>query len=567
MNKYDLSVLIPARNEEFLSRTVQDILEHKKGNTEIIVGLDGKWADPGIPDHKDVTLVYYPESIGQRALTNQLCKLSNAKYVMKCDAHVSFDEGFDVKLMTDMQGHDNWTMAPIMRNLWVFDWVCSYGHKRYQGISGPCKEKIGGTDKEPVICGKETKKNVVWIAKQSPQSKSYSFDPSPHFQYFGEYCKRPEYIKDLKETGLTESLSLQGSCFLLTREKYWELGICDENIGSWGSQGVEVSMKTRTTGGKVMINHHTFYAHLFRTAGGDFSFPYHQSQSKVDEAKKHVKNLFFDNKWEKQIYPLSKVIEQFWPVNHWTEDDLKKLKEEEVKTKRSGIYSIKNKINGKIYVGSTIKLSQRFSEHLRALKGGYHENSHLQNSWNQHVENDFSFDIEYFCAEDKLVEQEQKFIDKYKEKIGWDNMYNIEPIADSSRGHKHSVESLEKMSRQQSGEGNGFFGKKHTPESIAKMSEARKGSIPWNTGRQWSEDVKEKISSSNLGKEAWNKGLTMETDERVKPNPNKGVNIWEGKEPPRGMLGKTHSEESKRKIGDCKEGAHYLKGWHLYILP
>ena len=36
-NLMDLSILIPARNEIFLTRTIQDILEHVEGNTEVIV--------------------------------------------------------------------------------------------------------------------------------------------------------------------------------------------------------------------------------------------------------------------------------------------------------------------------------------------------------------------------------------------------------------------------------------------------------------------------------------------------------------------------------------------------
>lgn len=67
MSKYELSILIPARNEQFLARTVQDLLDHRRGATGIIVGLDGPWANPGIPDHPDVKILRYPESIGQRA--------------------------------------------------------------------------------------------------------------------------------------------------------------------------------------------------------------------------------------------------------------------------------------------------------------------------------------------------------------------------------------------------------------------------------------------------------------------------------------------------------------------
>lgn len=324
MNKYDLSILVPSRCEMFLKNTVDDILKNKRGKTEIIVALDGVWSEPPLEDHPDLTIIYFPESIGQRAAINQCARLSNAKYVAKADAHTAFDEGFDVKMIEAFKEvGDNVTMVPIMKNLWVFDWVCPDGHRRYQGPSGPCIYE----DDNHIKCGKPTTKDVVWIAKQSPQSKSYCFDSTPHFNYFAEYCKRPEYKKDLEKNGLTESMSLQGSFFMLTREKYWELNVCDENIGSWGSQGIEVAVKTWLSGGRVLVNHRTFYGHLFRTSGGDFSFPYHNPQSKVENAKKYVKELFFENKWSKQIYPSSWLIEKFAPVKGWSEEDIKKIKE------------------------------------------------------------------------------------------------------------------------------------------------------------------------------------------------------------------------------------------------
>ena len=151
----ELSILIPSRNEMFLKRTVEDILQNIEGDTEIIVVLDGAWPESGIPDNKRVRLVYNPESIGQRAATNQAARISNSKYVMKCDAHCSFDKGFDVKMMDAMQ--DDWTMVPLMKNLHAFDWVCPDGHRRYQGPEGVC-----------TVCGKPTTKDVVWIAKESP---------------------------------------------------------------------------------------------------------------------------------------------------------------------------------------------------------------------------------------------------------------------------------------------------------------------------------------------------------------------------------------------------------------
>lgn len=311
-----LSILIPARNEMFLARTVQDILEHIEEDTEVIVGLDGAWADPPVIDHKRVTTFYSAEPLGQRAMTNQLARLSNAKYVMKVDAHCAFDQGFDRKMIEEM--HDDWTMVPVMRNLHAFDWVCPQGHRRYQGPSGPCTE-----------CSLPTTRDVVWIPKISPQSKSYAFDAEPHFQYFGQFNKRPEGKGDI-----TPSMSLQGSCFMLTRDKYWELDICDEGtFGSWGSQGIEVAVKTWLSGGSVMVNHKTWYAHMFRTQGGDFSFPYDNPHSKAVRAKHKAKDLFFENKWPKQVRPLSWLIEKFWPVEGfntgypWTDASFAPIKE------------------------------------------------------------------------------------------------------------------------------------------------------------------------------------------------------------------------------------------------
>ncbi len=307
----DLSILIPAKNEEFLARTIEDILSHIEGNTEIIVVLDGyEIALPVLPADERVRVIINETSLGQRGATNQACKLSKAKYILKVDAHCAFDQGFDVKMMNEMQ--DNWTMVPVMRNLHAFNWVCPEGHIRYQGPSGPCKEEG---------CGKPTVKDVVWIPKTNPQSVAYCFDQEPHFQYFNEFKKRPEGKGDI-----TESMSIQGSCFMLTRDKYWELNICDEAFGSWGSQGIEVACKTWLSGGRVVINHKTWYAHMFRTQGGDFGFPYHNPGRKVENAKKTARELFFDNKWELQTLPLSWLIERFWPIPGWTEEMRQKIK-------------------------------------------------------------------------------------------------------------------------------------------------------------------------------------------------------------------------------------------------
>lgn len=306
----ELSILIPARNEEFLKRTIEDILEHIEAETEIIVVLDGALADPPLEQHERVTVIYHKESVGQRAACNEAAKLARGKYVMKVDAHCSFDQGFDRKMLEAFREvGDDVTMVPLMKNLHVFDWVCEDGHRRYQGPSGPCEE-----------CGKPTEKDIVWQAKPSPNSTAYCFNTEPKFQYHGEWKKQ-------QQGDLVETMSLQGSCFMLTKERYFALDVCDEAFGSWGSQGLEVGIKSWLSGGRVLCNKRTFYAHCFRTQGADFGFPYPLSGNQVEHAKNMAREIFFKNKWPLQVRNIDWLIEKFWPVSGWEEEDLKALKE------------------------------------------------------------------------------------------------------------------------------------------------------------------------------------------------------------------------------------------------
>lgn len=322
MTAKDLSILIPARNEEFLSRTIEDIVSNMEADTEVIAVLDGAWANPPIKQHPRVTVIYLPESIGQRASTNLACKLSKAKYIMKVDAHCAFDKGFDRKMIAAFKkAGDDVTMVPIMRNLHAFDWVCECGNSHYQDKGSLCQK-----------CHRAMEKKMIWEPRPGTRNWSYCFDSEPHFQYFREYGKRPECEK---QGDITETMSLQGSAFMLTREKYWELDICDESFGSWGSQGIEVAVKTWLSGGRVLVNHKTWYAHMFRTkAQNGFGFPYQLSGKQVDGAKKKARELFYKGKWDKAIRPLSWLVDKFMPVPGWTEKELDDLR---LMEKNSGI--------------------------------------------------------------------------------------------------------------------------------------------------------------------------------------------------------------------------------------
>jgi len=324
----------------FLRRTIEDILENMRGDTEIITVLDGKWADPSIPIDPNVTIIYHSESIGQRAATNEAAKLSTAKYVAKCDAHCAFDEGFDVKMMEDMQ--DDWTLVPAMKNLHAFSWVCKEcGNTRYQGKSGECPR-----------CGGEEKRDVVWIAKPNPYTTSMRFDRDMRFQYWREY-------KQHQKGDIVETMSLLGAFWMCTREKYFELNLCDEvGHGSWGQQGTEVACKTWLSGGKLMVTKKTWFAHMFRTQGGDFGFPY--PNPGVSKTRNFSKDLWLNDKWGKAKYPLSWLIKKFNPPE-W--EDYKEKEEKTapaiIKTSEKGIvYCTDNRLDEKIMKACQKQLSK-----------------------------------------------------------------------------------------------------------------------------------------------------------------------------------------------------------------
>ena len=325
MKQYDLSVLIPARNEQFLRLTVEGLLQNKRGNTEVIVGLDGQWADPPLQDHPDLTIVYYPEALGQRGMTNQLARISKAKYVMKLDAHCIVDEGFDVKLMGGIQGHDNWTVLPACYNLHAFNWKCrKCGNQWYQSPTpNHCmNDNTNGHPPEDInqnCDGQEFEKVIVWKRRESRRNEFYRFDKNLHFQYWGSFKDRPE-----AQTSIAPTMSIPGSCFMLTRARYWELNICDEvqaGKTGWGQQGVEVACKTWLSGGELMVIKNTWYSHMFRTQGGDFGFPFPISGSEQEETQRKSRNFWQEpnlkERFPQAIHEFQWLIEKFKPVPDW----------------------------------------------------------------------------------------------------------------------------------------------------------------------------------------------------------------------------------------------------------
>ena len=314
MHQRDLSVIIPARNEMFLQRTIEDVLENSEADTEVIAICDGYWPDPPVIDHPRVTIVHHTEPIGQRAATNEGARISQAKFIMKLDAHCAVGKGFDRILMEDCRFR--WTMIPMMYNLNAFNWKCnSCEHEVYQGNKPELCNKCGKNEDFEMV--------VVWKPREGkPPTFSWRFDDNMQFQYWRKHRKRAEAQGDLVET-----LSFIGACFFIHRKRFWHLGGLDETHGSWGQFGTEIACKTWLSGGALITSKKTWFAHMFRTGnfkGSGFNgstWPYEISTKQIDFARSYSKDFWLNDKWPKATKPLSWLIDKFKPIPDWHEGE------------------------------------------------------------------------------------------------------------------------------------------------------------------------------------------------------------------------------------------------------
>ncbi|BCC74234.1 hypothetical protein BCJMU51_p2089 (plasmid) [Bacillus cereus] len=226
-----------------------------------------------------------------------------------------------------------------------------------------------------------------------------------------------------------------------------------------------------------------------------------------------------------------------------------------------GVYAILNLNNGKVYIGSSVDVFKRWGDHRRELERGVHHSPRLQNSWNKHSEESFSFEIiEDVGDKDRLIKQEQYWIDIFKS-YDDSNGYNISHAAKSCLGIERSEEFKEgcrwrNLGKKQSEETkqkrseslkefykhnkrNVSFktrmlmsfrmrGNNPSEETRRKLSEAGKGRIGSFAGKHLSEEHKRKISESLSGEKHFNFGKKYSDELRKKlSEAHKGMRLPE----------------------------------------
>lgn len=151
-----------------------------------------------------------------------------------------------------------------------------------------------------------------------------------------------------------------------------------------------------------------------------------------------------------------------------------------------GIYMITNKITNKKYIGQSINIQRRKSEHFYKKC-----NMVISKSIFKYGKENFIFEVLEECEESQLDELEIKYISQYKSN-NREFGYNIDNGGNGSG--KMSEETKQKLREANTGEKNGFYGKKHTEEVKNKIKEHHKNNENYGfRGKKQSKEAIEKL--------------------------------------------------------------------------
>jgi glycosyltransferase involved in cell wall biosynthesis len=287
-----VSVIIPARNEIYLQKTIDDLLAKATGDVEVIVILDGYWPDPIIKEDQRVILIHR-EKRGMRASINAGMAVSTGQYLMKIDAHCIIAPGYDVALQSDFE--DDWVVTPRRYSLEMDVWDIRYSRPLvdYEYLGYPFHKRLMHKSKTGIHAW-------VWDAR----------------------------IEERADQLIDENMTFQGSCWFVNKKEFQKrIGKLDEQgYGTFIGEAQEIGLKYWLGGGKCMINKKTWYSHLWKGTPyreaykAAFGVPYtRMSFTELKEGNKFTVDYWMNNRWEGRIHDLEWLIDRFAPVPSWEE--------------------------------------------------------------------------------------------------------------------------------------------------------------------------------------------------------------------------------------------------------
>lgn len=180
----------------------------------------------------------------------------------------------------------------------------------------------------------------------------------------------------------------------------------------------------------------------------------------------------------------------------------------------SGVYTITNTVDGKIYVGYSKNMVRRFSGHRSHLNKNKHPNVHLQYAFNKYGADCFKFEVLDYCKEEYMPSFENYWVNMLQtidDRYG----YNIMPTSPNDFPTGHSEETKRKISVVHKGRFAGdknpmfgrrgelapAFGRQHSKIEREAISKRMRGSNNPMFGRGFTEEHRRKLGESHsMGK-------------------------------------------------------------------
>lgn len=155
---------------------------------------------------------------------------------------------------------------------------------------------------------------------------------------------------------------------------------------------------------------------------------------------------------------------------------------------KGGVYTIKNSINGRFYIGSTKCFKNRWSAHSYSLRLGKHHSKFLQADYDKVLKEHGNDDFLIFEVI-VVVEGEKSELEKIEQ------VYLNEAFANNGL-RCYNMQKTAYVNHGLFGSENGFYNKTHSDAVKQKLSELAKkktGDKNPNYGNRWNEEMKEKM--------------------------------------------------------------------------